>query len=163
MSRLERRAINRYAAPERRTPKRTMNFERYAADGNKFINEVANTLRVSRNMAGRITRAVLHAVRDRLPPVDAVQFGQSLPMAIKGIYFDQYDLYKVPVVIRHPDDFLKYVYIKDGRAASDDFPSPEYVEDALSGIFRVLERTLDCDQVNHIRRMINKEVAALLY
>ena len=45
---------------EHKNKHRTMNFEQYAADGNRFINEVALELETDHNRAARITRAVLH-------------------------------------------------------------------------------------------------------
>lgn len=140
---------------------RSMNFERYAADGNHFINQVADELDIDRNMAARITRAVLHALRDRLPADDAIEFAQGLPMALKGIFIDQYDLSAVPVVIRRPDQFIDYVCYKDGRAATGDFPSPEFVEESISAVFRVLERNMDHGQVEQVRHMLNEELGYL--
>jgi uncharacterized protein (DUF2267 family) len=142
---------------------RAMNFEKYASDGNRFVNEVADELGVHRNVAARITRAVLHAVRDRLPADDAVQFGQGLPMAIKGVYFDQYDISRTPVVIRHAGDFLQYICMKDGRVGFRDFPEPEFVEDGLHAVFAVLERHMDYGQIEQIRRLISAEIAEMMY
>jgi uncharacterized protein (DUF2267 family) len=148
---------------QRRTTVKTMNFEKYCSEANHFINQVADRLDVDRNMAARITRAVLHAVRDRLPPVDAVQFAQGLPMALKGIFFDQYNLARVPVKIRHPNDFIDYVCMKDGRTANKDFPYKGFVEDGIAAVFRVLEEHMDYGQVEQIKRMMNDELGYLFY
>jgi uncharacterized protein (DUF2267 family) len=141
---------------------RALNFERYAAEGNRFINEVAMELDVDRNRAARITRAVLHAVRDRIPPNDAVEFGQGLPMAIKGVFFDRYDLSDVPVVIRHPEAFFDFICSKDGDSAYRDFPDKQSVEEALRGVFRVLERNMDYGQVEQVKHMMNREIVSLI-
>lgn len=138
-----------------------MNFEKYASDGHRFINEVAEELDVSLNMAARITRAVLHAVRDRISPDDAIEFAQGLPMALKGIYIDRYDLSDSPVHIRNRAEFLEFVRDKDRRNAPVDFPSQASVIDALRGVFRVLERTIDPGQLRHIKAMFNKELLPL--
>jgi uncharacterized protein (DUF2267 family) len=142
---------------------KTMNFEKYAAEGNHFINEVAAYLNVDRNTAARVTRAVLHAVRDRIPPADAIEFAQGLPIAIKGIYFDQYDLARVPVILRHPSQFIDYVVYKNRQSAHKDFPNDEMVEDAIAAVFRVLEHAMDYGQVEQIKRMMNDEIAYLFY
>lgn len=142
---------------------RPMNFEKYGAEANHFINQVADELDVDRNMAARITRAVLHAVRDRIPPVDAIQFAQGLPMGLKGVFFDQYDVTKVPVKIRHPEEFIEYVYKKDGRAAGRDLPYREFIEESIAAVFRVLERNMDYGQVEQIKHMMNDELAYLFY
>ena len=141
---------------------RAMNFERYAAEGNHFINQVAAELDVDRNRASRITRAVLHALRDRIPPNDAVEFAQGLPMALKGIFFDRYDLSDVPVIIRHPDAFFDFICSKDGDSAYRDFPDRQAVEEALRAVFRVLERTMDYGQVKQVKHMMNREIVSLI-
>jgi uncharacterized protein (DUF2267 family) len=140
-----------------------MNFEKYAAEATHFINQIADELNVDYNMAARITRAVLHAVRDRIPPVDAVQFAQGLPMGIKSVFFDQYDLSRVPVKIRRPEDFLDFVRQKDGNLAHHDFTYPEFIEDSIAAVFRVLERNMDYGQVEQIKHMVNDELAYLFY
>jgi len=142
---------------------RSLNFDKYAAEGNHFINQVAMEMNCDRNMAARSTRAVLHAVRDRIPPVDAVEFGQGLPMALKGVYFDQYDLAHAPVVLRHPSEFLDYLRYKNRSAERYDYPDDRSVEEAIASVFRVLERTMDYGQVEQIKHMMNDEIAYLFY
>lgn len=46
----------------------------------------------SEEQAYTVLRAVLHALRDRLLPDEAVQFGAEMPMLIRGFYFEGYDL-----------------------------------------------------------------------
>jgi uncharacterized protein (DUF2267 family) len=151
-------AVN-YIPIGRRKPQRRqnqpLNFERYAQEANHFINEVAEELQTkNRAKAARITRAVLHAVRDRLIPDEGVQFGQALPMALKGVYFDQYDISRTPVKIRHPYDFLNYIRSKDSMADLEDFPSPEYTEFALQAVFIVLEKHLDPGHINKVKTLL---------
>jgi uncharacterized protein (DUF2267 family) len=156
------RFATKFREPSTRKSNRATNFERYVADGNHFINQVAIRLRVSRHLAAQVSKAVLHAVRDRLPANDAVQFAQGLPMIIKGIYFDQYDLARVPVVIRHPEDFIDYVYSCAGTSVARNFPDREFVEEAVAAVFNVLEQTMDYGQVAQIRKMLNDELGYLL-
>ena len=65
-----------------------IDFENYATKGNEFVRLVALELEVPRDMAGRITRAVLHALRKRLSIEESFQFLAQLPMAIKSLYVD---------------------------------------------------------------------------
>jgi uncharacterized protein (DUF2267 family) len=147
----------------RRHPKKGfLNFERYAEEGNRFINEVARDLKVSRNSAARITKAVLHAIRDRLPAVDAVEFAQGLPMALKGIYFDQWAISQNPVVIRRPHDFLDYIYYKDEFCADIDFPHEDSVEESLRAVFSVLEFYMDRGQTEQIKKIMGNPIRELI-
>jgi uncharacterized protein (DUF2267 family) len=141
---------------------RTMNFEAYAAEGNRFIREVAFEMNADRDRAARVTRAVLHALRDRLPADDGVQFGQGLPMAIKAVYFDQYDISKTPVVIRRPNQFLDFIAYKAGMSSVIDFPDRESAEEGLRAVFRVLERHMSFGQVEQIKHMLNREIMEMI-
>ena len=146
----------------RRARPKPMNFEAYAADGNRFINEVAYELGTDRQSAARITRAVLHAIRDRMPAIDAIQFAQGLPMALKGIFIDQYDISKVPVVIRHPGKFLDFIYEKAGLTAAVDFYDDHAIIEALQAVFYVLEQNMDLGQVQQVKHIFNDEITHLI-
>lgn len=153
---------SREQASRRRPRVGPMNFEEFAHIGNHFINLVVDELDCNRNMAARITRAVLHGIRDRLPPNDAVEFAQGLPMVIKGIYFDQYDISATPVIIRNKMEFLKFIRDKNRLTAMVDFPTPRHVVHAIRGIFRVLERIMDPGQVRQVKNILNASIVNLI-
>jgi uncharacterized protein (DUF2267 family) len=140
----------------------SLNFEKYADEGNRFINEIAARLKCDRNTAGRVTRAVIHALRDRLPVDDAIQFAQGLPMALKGVFIDQYDISKAPVYIRNADDFINFVRLKNRFSAVADFHSPYDVIRALNAVFYVLERHMDIGQIQQIKMMLPKKIVHLI-
>ncbi|MBI3501785.1 MAG: DUF2267 domain-containing protein [Bacteroidetes bacterium] len=152
--------IYKTSTEERRRKIKTMNFEEYASEGNRFIKDVAEELNTNRNRAARITRAVLHALRDRLPADDSIQFAQGLPMMLKAIWLDQYDISKTPVILRHKEEFLDYIYDRDGLAAFADFPDAESIEESLQAVFFVLENNMSAGQMRHIKNMLNKEIVA---
>jgi uncharacterized protein (DUF2267 family) len=139
-----------------------LNFEKYASEGNQFINDVANKLKCDRNTAGRVTRAVLQALRDRLPVNDAIEFAQGLPMALKGLFIDQYDASRTPVLIRHGNDFINFIRLKNRFSAIADFHSPYDVIKALQAVFYVLEMHMDHGQVQQIKRMLPFEIVNLI-
>jgi len=137
-----------------------LNFQKYAEEGNRFINEICYELNTdNRNKAARILRAVLHALRDRIPPDDAVEFAQGLPMAIKGVYFDQYDISGTPVIIRTKNGFIDFIREKDGYS---DFSSPDEVVLGLQAVFRVLERHMDWGQINQLKNQLNMDIVDLI-
>ena len=87
-------------------------FEDSTKDAALLLKDVAAELQTEDlNKAGRIFRAVLQSVRDRMPVHDAIQFAAQLPVFWKGVYFDQYDLNKVPVKIRDANDRTRSVVI----------------------------------------------------
>jgi len=50
-----------------------------------------------RNQAYAALRAVLHAVRDRLPVEETAQLAAQLPMLVRGMYYEGWDPSKAPV------------------------------------------------------------------
>jgi uncharacterized protein (DUF2267 family) len=152
----------RFAENRRGNKPKSMNFEEYASEGNRIINKIARDLETSRNRAVRITRAVLHAIRDRLPPDDAIQFAQGLPMALKGVFIDRYDVSQTPVVIRSREGFIEYVRSKAGPSAAVDFPTSQSVMNALQSVFFVLERNMSYGQVQQIKKLLNIELVNLI-
>lgn len=141
---------------------KSMNFEAYASEGNRFIHEVAYEMGADRNRAARVTRAVLHAIRDRIPADDAIEFAQGLPMALKGVFIDGYDISSTPVRIRSREKFIDFIYSKDGAASTMDFPDRESVTHALYAVFIVLERNMDYGQVQQIKNMMNIDIVNLI-
>jgi len=152
-----------FAKNKNRNLKRgALNFEQMARQGNTFINEVAMKLGVHRNIAARITKAVIHAVRDKLPPNDAIEFAQGLPMALKAVFIDQYDLSDAPVNIRNPHDFLDYIFYNDEFTANYDFPEQDSVENALRVVFNTLEEFMDKGQTNQVKKQLGKPISDMI-
>lgn len=139
-----------------------LNFNKYAEAGNRFINEVAFELGTDRDKAARITRVVLHALRDRLPVNDAVEFAQGLPMALKGVFFDQYDVSSAPVIIRSKREFLEFIRSKDHFTANMDLQQPADVVRGLQAVFYVLENHMDRGQTAQIKRLLHSEIVDLI-
>jgi uncharacterized protein (DUF2267 family) len=75
------------------------------------------------------TKAVLHAVRDRLPLEDMMKFSAQLPLIMKGMYFDQYDPTDKPLKLRTRAAFLDHV--------RENFPGSNVdPEEAVRGVMR---------------------------
>ena len=139
-----------------------MTLEHYAAQGNRLIHELSYELGCDKKKAFRVFRSVLHALRDRMPPDDAIEFSQGLPLIMKGVFMDQYDLSRTPVRIRRADDFLHFIYLKAGRAAPLDFPDKQSVKYALSAVFFVLENHMDFGQISRAKNLLNRELVDMI-
>ncbi len=55
-----------------------------------WLSEIMERHGPDRKEAWHILSAVLHALRDRLPPELAAHLGAELPLLIRGAYYDQY-------------------------------------------------------------------------
>jgi len=137
-----------------------LEFEKYAHEGNHFVNEVAETLGCERAKAARLTQVVLHALRDRMPVHEAIHAAQGLPMALKAIFVDQYDPGRAPVVIRSKTEFLDFIWNK--LTNPDEFKSRDEIAEGFRAVFLVLQKHLDEGQVNRILNSTHSEIRDLL-
>lgn len=124
----------------------SLDFEKYAAKGNEMVNMLAGDLQVPRDKAGRILRAVLHAIRNRLSIDESLQVIAQLPMALKAIYVDQWNPSKFIERIHHLSEFLDEVRQCDIGSAGYDFGNDASAKLAVKGVFRTLSYYLSAGE-----------------
>jgi len=72
-------------------------FDTTVQDANLWLRQIAEDLgHCERQEAYAALRAVLHALRDRLPAQAAVNFAAQLPMILRGLYFEGWTLPEKP-------------------------------------------------------------------
>jgi uncharacterized protein (DUF2267 family) len=77
---------------------------------NRWLKAVADELHFQdRHHAYNALRAVLHALRDRLPPEVAVHLGAQFPMLVRGIYYEGWHMAGKPVKDRSAQEFASRV------------------------------------------------------
>jgi len=129
-----------------------LNFEKYAQEGNRYLNELAKELGhpEDRDRAARILRAVLNTIRDMVPPSENLQLIAQLPMFLKATYLEGYTLRKASAKPRSLDDFFSEVKKNSGRSADYDFPSEEVVRVAVQKVLSSLMRFVSPGEMEDI-------------
>ena len=87
-----------------------------------------------------VLRAVMHQLRDRLTPQEAVDLGAQLPIIVRGIYYEGWRMGKTPQKVRSRDEFLEQVSAKLA-------PHPLGAEQATKDVFALLAVTLDRGEI----------------
>ena len=59
-----------------------------------------------------VLRNVLHQLRDRLTPEEAVELGAQLPIIVRGIYYEGWRPARTPEKLRSKEKFLDEITIK---------------------------------------------------
>lgn len=141
----------------------TPNFNKYAQKSNLFLKEVANELQMPEDpgRALRILRAVLHGLRDRIPPQESLQMISQLPMYIKAIYVEGWKWAPNNNSIRHIDDFVQAVKVHDGISGDYDFEDPEHTEEYIKAVFRVLQRHVSEGEIADVVATLPTELRPL--
>ncbi len=145
-----------------------IDFEKYAHKGNEFIRFVALELEVPRDKAGRVARAVLHALRDRLSFEESFQLMAQLPMAIKALYVEGWKYQVQRQRIRHLDEFLEAIRDADGKLSGYDFGNNKHALRAVQAVFMALYEYVSPGEMRDvldllpvaIRELVREPVAA---
>lgn len=141
-----------------------LNFNKYVTDGEHFVKEVAIELDAPWDAAkgGRILRAVLHALRDRIPPRESLQLISQLPMLIKAIYVDGWQMKDDARELRHLGDFIEAVREAGGKATIDNFVTDYDVERAIHAVFKVLKNHVSEGEIRDVLATLPGELRPLL-
>lgn len=96
------------------------------------------------NEAWRALRAVLHAVRDRLPVNECAEFASQLPVMIAGMYYTGWTPKNKPARARTLEEFT------DSVAAG--LPRGMDPLRVTRGVMKVLERHISAGEIEDVRR-----------
>jgi len=149
----------RYALATKRTKRKTSHevFDATIQKTQLWLNDLMSELdwEDKPHKAYMALRAVLHALRDRLPPAEAVQFGAQLPMLVRGFYYDGWTLAGKPHKERHKEDFLQHIK----KAFREDVTiNPLQV---CRAVFRVLVRHTSKGEIDDIKHVLPKSLQEL--
>ena len=138
----------------------SLNFEKYAAKGNEFVNKLAEHLSdpENRDRAGRILRCVLRALRNRITVEESLQLLSQLPMAIKAVYVEGWKLNREFVRIKSMDEFAAEVMREDGYAAWRDFASMEEAQEAIEAVMKTLADYVSAGELHDIIDLMPGEI-----
>jgi uncharacterized protein (DUF2267 family) len=90
-------------------------------------------------------RAVLHALRDRLPVPEAAHLGAQLPMLVRGFYYDEWKPASTPVKIKTAQEFYDAV---KANFAADQNVNPMRLTEA---VLKVLALNLSPGELEKLR------------
>jgi uncharacterized protein (DUF2267 family) len=131
-------------------------FDRTVQETNVWLGEITDDLGPDRQVAYRVLRAVLHALRDRLTVEQAAHLSAQLPMLIRGIYYEAYQPAKTPTAIRSRAEFLSGI----SNQLSDIRPVDP--EDACLSVLGCMHRHLSPGQLEKVIRALPEHVRQLL-
>lgn len=101
-------------------------------------------------------RAALHALRDRLPPSEAVQLGAQLPMLIRGFYYEGWNPVGKPLKERRKKQYLAHVARElDPYRLGD-------TEEIARSVFKLLKHRISQGEMEDVSQMLPREIRALM-
>jgi uncharacterized protein (DUF2267 family) len=125
---------------------------------NRILNDIEEAYgwpKERRNQSYAALRAVLHAVRDRLPVGEAVQLSAQLPMLVRGLYFEGWKPADVPIKMDR-EEFLDRV--------RHEFPYEVAggIEQLIRTVLQALKLYVAEGELEDIRSSVPSDLAVLL-
>lgn len=85
----------------------------------------------------RILKVVLHTLRDRITVQESFQLMAQFPLFLKGLYASEWKFRAEPLRIRHVEEFIGQMSIRD-RSAEKDFVNTERATFLIKKVFQVV-------------------------
>ncbi len=130
-------------------------FDTTISKTNAWLNEIMLGLDTDdKHQAYAALSAVLHVLRDRLPPDEVAAFGAQLPMLIRGLYYEGWKPRAKPERLHRLEEFTLRVQDALGR-------NPIDADNATRVVFGVLTRHLSAGEPAHIRAILPGQLKEL--
>lgn len=143
-----------------------LNFNQYATEGNTFLKDYAKEMNMpnDHNKAGRIFTAIIHALREIIPPEESLQLISQLPMFLKAVYVNGWVLKEKKPKIKHMAEFLDLVRAHNAPTAVNDFEySDEVAERYVDTTFIYLRKYISLGEMEDIRDGLPKDLKSMIY
>ena len=121
----------------------------------KHIEQEYGWPKQQRNLSYDALRAVLHALRDRLPAQEAAHLAAQLPMLVRGIYYEGWNPSRVPVKM-NKEEFLARVRREFPFEIKGD------MEQLTQSVLRALREYITEGEWEDVKSTVPKELASIL-
>jgi uncharacterized protein (DUF2267 family) len=140
-----------------------INFEKFAAEGNEFINELSRNLG-HENEKGQVAillRAVLHSLRNCITVAQSLNFISQLPMFLKAIYVEQWKYSEKPERIKSLKEFANKVEEEQRQFGERQFNWNEPTIDLVKIVFNSLGKYTTPGQIEDMISELPSELKGL--
>jgi len=132
-------------------------IERSTEQAHIWINDVAEQFGTEdHQLAYRILRAFLHAVRDRITVNESAQLAAQLPLLVRGVYYEGWRPSATPEGYHDRETFLRKVA---DEALLDGTTEASY---AVAASATVLRRHVSEGEIKDVLAILPAEIRALL-
>ncbi len=131
-------------------------FEQSLQTASRWVADLAAELGAEPDEAYRQLRAVLHALRDRLPHDESAQLAAQLPLLLRGTYYEGWRPSRTPEAYHDVDPFLERV-AGEARMAGETEASF-----AVTAVMAVLRRHVSGGELDDVLAVLPEPVRALL-
>ena len=143
-----------------------LNFDNFAEEANKFLDEYTEELRLNGNKerAGRILSAVLHGLRELISTKESIQLIAQFPMFLKAVYVNGWSTKERKHKVKTMDDFVELVKRFDSPSEISDFGyDNDLAIKYIHSTFIMLRRYISLGEIEDIRSELPKDLKDMVY
>lgn len=135
-----------------------ISLDRAIQNAIQWLNNIQDDLGwESRDNVYQATKAVLQTLRDRLPVEEVIHLTANLPLVMKGMLMDGYDLSDKPLRIRSLEEFLENVQENYDALRRDIIDA----EGATVSVIRVLNNRMDGGEMKKVAASMPEKIKRL--
>ena len=141
-----------------------INIGKYVEDANVFIKHVAQELGTPEDTdhASRVTKAVLHTLREKISVEESIHLISQLPLILKGVYVDGWDISREFMSESDTlEEFYDEIRVHASRTADRDFGDNQQTKENITAVLKVMRSYVSEGEMNHIKRQLPKSIAVL--
>lgn len=101
-----------------------------------------------------VLRGVLHQLRDRLTPQEAIDLGAQLPLIVRGIYYEGWTPSRPPEKVRKQERYFEELMVRLR-------PHPINAERATRDVFSLLAQHCDPGEIKDVIAQLPSDLKAL--
>ena len=139
-------------------------LDKHCDEATRFVKNVASRIGTPRDSehAVRVLRSVFGVLRRRIVPDESLQLISKLPLIVKGIYVDGWNIYE-PLSEAHTlDEFLFEIRSNSQGRAHLDFSNVELAKKKIIAVFKVLKQFVYEGELNDILRSVSREASEIV-
>ena len=139
-------------------------FDIQCREANRFIEDVALLLGKPGDPrhALRVLRSVLHALRKKITVFESLHIVSQLPLVLRGIYVDRWELDEPVSEAETMDEFLNLVRNSSEATSRVDFSDDEEAKEKIRIVFIALRHYVSEDELDHVREELPREIAEVV-
>ena len=139
-------------------------FDKYATHGNAFLAKLADELNMpnDKERVMHVLKSVLHGIRNRISAEESAQFISQLPMMIKAVYVDGWQIGKHQARVATYEAFVAEVYHLGGGFNELTFCSLMEVERGIEGVLKVLKHYISEGEFNDVLASMPQKLQSTL-
>ena len=140
-----------------------LNFEKYAQEGNQFVNNLARNLGhpEEKGKVSSILKAVLHTFRERLTISQSFHLLSQLPMFLKAVYVDNWKYTEKPMKLSTKEEFAGEVEKYQRQYGELDFNWNKSTEEIIQIVFRELRAFISDGEFRDIMSQLPEDIRDL--